>query len=195
MLKAACLFLLPALAFPLALAQPPATPSPPVVTKPAPEFPALWRGHWKGPSRQVLAGGSSTEFRMELIIGELKNGRAQWTIVYDGAAGRQERPYELVLRDDEKSRGKGRFAIDEKQGIEIEMTLLDGALYGLFFVKDAQISVSYRLLGTGTADERLEVEMVTTRTGDGRESGGKDEVPVVHSFPPVSVQKAVLKRG
>ncbi len=157
----------------------------------APAFPAPWKGRWTGDSRVITAVGKEIKLKMELLIGELKDGRAQWTILYDGETGKKALDYELVVRDPTK----GRYAIDQKQSIEIEMTLLDGELYGLFNVQDVQTLSTYRLVGAGTADEHIDIEMVTCRTTDGKMTGGKDDAPVVQTYPPVSVQKATLRKA
>jgi hypothetical protein len=140
-------------------------------------FPASWTGRWKGELRTVSAAGKESKHTMELEIGAMKNGRAAWTIVYDG---KEVRRYELVERGT-----PGRYGIDEQQGIELEMTLLDGALYGLFIVQGQQIWAAYRRV-----DDRLEVELVISKVADGKTTGGG-----VETFAPSSVQKAVLRRA
>jgi photosystem II stability/assembly factor-like uncharacterized protein len=129
---------------------------------------------------------------MELIIAPTDAAdRWRWTIVYDGAAGRQERPYELLVRDAEK----GRFAIDEKNSIVLETAFLDGGHYGQFVVQGNRITTFERLLDAGTPNERLLVELVTHRDGAAVASGGVGGVPEVASNAPVAVQRAVLRRG
>ena len=165
--------------------------SAPTSTPAVPAFPHDWIGHWSGPCKSRSGDGKGMEFTMELIVGkpDAATGRGKWTIIYAGDSGRQERPYELVVRD----AAKGRYAVDEKQGIVIEMTLLDGGLYGQFTVMGNRISVSYRLEGAGKPAERLVVELVTTRVDDEVEFGG-GAVPKVTSAVPVSVQRAVMTR-
>jgi hypothetical protein len=136
-------------------------------------------------------------FEMELVVGERTGDRLPWTVIYAGAAGRQERKYELVVRD----AAKGRYAIDEKQGIVIEMASLGEGLYGHFEVEGMQLSVAYRPeFGGGEGEGKgkvgvptaIEVEIVTTRADGVTVTGGANGGPEVRTFAPVSVQRARL---
>ncbi|MBL9088459.1 MAG: hypothetical protein JNM10_15065 [Planctomycetia bacterium] len=167
-------------------AKPPAAPA-----KAAATFPEAWRGHWKGPSRVVGPAGTTMTFTMELVIEPTETaGRWTWTVIYDGAAGRQVRPYHLVAVD----AAKGAWKVDEGNGIEIVHQVLDGTLFAQFAVGGARITTRERLEGAGTPDERLEVEMMTTRDGDAAASGGGGTIPTVQSWPPRSLQTATLRR-
>lgn len=155
-------------------------------------FPEAWRGHWKGPSRVVGPAGTTMTFTMELVVEPTETaGRWTWTVIYDGAAGRQVRPYHLVAVD----AAKGAWKVDEGNGIEIVHQVLDGTLFAQFAVGGTRITTRERLEGAGTADERLVVEMMTTRDGDATPSGGAGGVPGVSSWPPRSLQTATLRRG
>ncbi len=155
----------------------------------AARFPAGWRGRWSGPSRVENTGRGPLEFTMELVIEPTDDEKVwSWTVIYDGAAGRQERPYTLVIRDAER----GEYAIDEQQGIVIPARLLGGGLYSQFDVQGARITASYRLEGSG-AERRLAVEMLTTRADREETSGGKDGIPSVVSRVPLSLQRAELR--
>jgi photosystem II stability/assembly factor-like uncharacterized protein len=169
-----------------------ANPAVAVVDPPAggADFPESWFGQWAGDAR-VVGGASDMRFRMELIVGPGPSAdRYQWTIVYDGAAGRQERRYELLVRD----RAKGLYAIDEKNGIVIESRFLDGALHGLFEVEGTRIATRESLVGLGGNAEAIEVEMVVTSVGDPSVSGGDGGAPEVRSWAPKSIQRATLRR-
>ncbi|MBL9148670.1 MAG: hypothetical protein JNM94_08255 [Phycisphaerae bacterium] len=156
----------------------------------AASFPESWFGHWKGDAR-ALGGQVEMRFGMELIVGPGPGpDRFQWTIVYDGASGRQERPYELVVRD----REKGLFAIDEKNGIVIESRFVDDTLFSLFEVEGTRIATRERLMGAGGNAESIEVEMVVTSVGDPAVSGGDGGAPEVRSWAPKSIQRATLRR-
>lgn len=159
--------------------------------KPASAFPDAWRGHWKGPSRVVGPAGTTLSFTMELVVEPTDTaGRWTWTVIYDGAAGRQVRPYHLVAVD----AAKGAWKVDEGNGIEIAHQVLDGTLFAQFAVGGARITTRERLEGAGTPDERLEVEMMTTRDGDATASGGAGTIPIVQSWSPRSLQTATLRR-
>lgn len=167
-------------------AQPSAAPAQPAAT-----FPEAWRGHWKGPSRVVGPAGTTMTFTMELVIEPTETpGRWTWTVIYDGAAGRQVRPYHLVAVD----AAKGAWKVDEGNGIEIVHQVLDGTLFAQFAVGGARITTRERLERAGTPDERLEIEMMTTRDGDATASGGVGTTPTVEAWPPRTLQTAALRR-
>lgn len=156
-----------------------------------PAFPAAWRGHWKGEARLVRPTGAATRFEMELLVEPTETaGRWTWTVIYAGDQGRQERRYHLVAKDV----GKGSFAIDEGNGIELQSQFLDGGLYGQFVVGGTRITSRDRLEGAGTPDERLVTELITTRDADPVASGGKDGVPEVLAYPVRTLQTATLRR-
>ncbi len=157
-----------------------------------PVFPADWVGHWSGPAALIAPGRPDRDFVMELIVKPTDDpARYQWTIIYAEANGtKQERAYELVVRDAEK----GRFAIDEKNGIIIPATHLDGALYTSFEVQGTRINTREKLEHFATPDELLSVEMISGSSENAEPSGGKDAVPEVRSVVPRSLQRATLKR-
>lgn len=132
---------------------------------------------------------------MELIIAPTDApDRFDWTIVYadsSGAVPRQERKYQLIVRN----AATGEFAIDERNGIVIESRFLHGALYGHFLVQGTRITTREKLEGIGTADERIEVEMLITRDEPAARSGGAEGVPEVQSWAPRSIQQASLRRA
>lgn len=151
-------------------------------------FPLAWDGHWKGDAALVRAGAPDIAFTMELIVKPTDDpARWTWTIVYDGAAGRQERAYELVINDD------GTFQIDEKNGIVLEARLLGGTLYSTFEVGGTQLHTSYRMEDVGTDRARLTVEITTWQAAAAKETGGGD-APAVQTWAVSSLQRATLRR-
>lgn len=153
------------------------------------EFPGAWAGHWKGDVKVVGGQGEPVKFTMERLIGPTQTpGRWQWTIIYDGAAGRQERAYELVVDD----AAKGLYTVDEKNGIRLPSRYLDGVLYSTFEVQGSRIGVRQELVGAGTPEARMEVELATEAVEAASVSGG-GEVPEVRAWTPVSVQRATLR--
>jgi hypothetical protein len=178
------------------LAQPVSSPSPapeakPVIQPAKPAFPESWRGHWKGKSVAAAPGRDGMTFGTELVVQPTDDpGKWTWTLIYDGAAGRQERKYHLVAANADSAKN-GRWKIDENNGIVLDASFINDALYCRFEVQGNDISVSYRASGLGD-DRRLMMELVTTRT-PGTETGGKDQTPVVSTFVPVSVQRAEMR--
>ncbi len=170
------------------LAQPP-TPAEVPTPNPA-TFPASWIGHWKGDASSGN-GVQSQQFTMELIIAPTdKPDRFGWTIVYSGAAGRQERAYTLIV----KEAAKGLYSIDENNGIVLDARLMGGTLFSHFLIQGSRLTTRDRLEAAGTADEHISIEIVTTIEDQSSPTGGKDGVPEVQSWSPASIQIATLRR-
>jgi len=155
--------------------------------EPAPAFPAAWLGTWTG-SVQVYDGrGARETFSMELTIAPTDDPtRYEWRIVYDGSAGRSERPYQLVVRD----AARGEYAIDEGE-LELEARLLDGTLYTWFDVEGARLLVRERLEDAGTSDEALVFELIAS----GEDATVISADPGTSSHPPGNLQRARLTRA
>ncbi len=173
-------------------AVPPVAPDPVAAPAPTPGFPAAWVGRWKGDATADTGVGEPMRFTMEMNIAATEQpGRFQWTVIYDGSTGRQERPYELVVKD----AARGEYAIDEKNSIVLDARLLNGTLYSHFLVEGTRIATRERLEGEGTADgPRIEVEMIVTRDADATSTGKAEGVPEVLSWMPRSIQRATLRR-
>jgi hypothetical protein len=162
----------------------------PAAQKPA-GLPEAWIGHFRGPAQVLQPGRPPMEFTMELIVAPSATaGEYTWTIVYDGAQGKQTRPYKLITRD----AAKGHFAVDEANGIVLDCRLFGNTFYGQFEIAGTRITTRESLEKAGTPDEQLVVEMVTTMVDSAATSGGKDGIPEVRSWFPASLQRAVLKR-
>lgn len=152
-------------------------------------FPQTWAGHWKGDAELVRAGGANIAFKMELIVKPTDDpARWTWTIVYDGAAGRQERAYELVVKD----AATGSFQIDERNGIVLEARLLGGTLYSTFEVQGTRLHTRERIEDAGTDRARLIVEITTWQAAVAQETGGGD-APPVQTWAVSSLQRATLR--
>jgi hypothetical protein len=163
----------------------------PKTTAVSSDFPRSWFGRWKGDAANDNGSGEPVRFTMELVIGPTEQAdRFQWTIVYDGAFGRQERKYELVVKD----AARGEYAIDEKNSIVLDARLLSGALYSHFAVDGTRLTVRERLEGLGSKDERIEVEMITTVDAEANTSGKGNGAPEVLSWMPRSILRATLRR-
>lgn len=155
-----------------------------------PAFPSAWAGRWRGEVTVHGASGDTPAFTMERVIapgGEA--GRWQWTLIYDGSAGRQERAYELIVEDE----ARGLYIIDEKNGIKLPARLVDGVLYSSFDVQGNRISTREELTGAGTTGERLVVELQSHAVSPGMKSGGGQVAEVV-GWRPDTVQKSALVR-
>jgi hypothetical protein len=156
----------------------------------APAFPAHWCGRWTG-TLTPLGDSKVGPVTMTLEIAPAADGRWSWTIIYDGAAGRQVRPYELVAVD----AAAGRFAIDEKNGIVIPISFFEGTIYSTFEVMDTRVELRESLVGAG-ADAAIVVEMATVAVAESTVTGGIAEksIPEVRCWTPRSVQRGRLVR-
>lgn len=154
-------------------------------------FPQAWFGRWRGTAQSLAPGAAPQSFTMELVVGPTERPeRFTWTVVYDGAQGRQERRYTLVAVD----AARGLYLVDEGNGIALPHTLLAGALYSQFEVGGSRITARNVLLGSGTADERILVELVSTVTADAQKTGGQGGTPEVLGWPVRALQSAALRR-
>jgi len=155
---------------------------------PAPAFPAAWLGTWRGTVQTFDGRGARETFAMELTLAPTDDpARYEWRIVYDGRAGRSERPYELVVRDAKD----GRYAIDEGE-LELEARYLGEALYSWFDVEGARLAVREELVDAGTPDEALSFELLSS--GDDATVVSEAD-PSTSSHPPGNLQRARLRRA
>lgn len=167
-------------------------PTPAVAEDPAPEekkadvpveFPAGWAGTYRGDLVIQNAVGKRQTVPMEFTIAPTKKkDRVKWIIGYEG---QPKRDYELVTVDAKRRL----FKIDEKNSIEISASLLGGELISIFTISGNQLLARYRLDG-----DELTYEIVMWREIATALTGGRNGIPVVETFHPLNVQKAVLKR-
>jgi hypothetical protein len=187
-------------------------------------FPQDWAGTWQGTltSTAYRVSGEKREdapeisIEMTLEIAPTSDPqRWSWTITYDGNAGKQVRPYELVIRDVATGSAKSpaisrsRFAIDEKNGIVIPVQFADNVLWSSFEVLGTRVDVREELVrgdvrgaARGEALGEIRIEMISTKIDDPEVSGGTSAegegngggVPSVRSWSPISIQRGVLRR-
>lgn len=154
-------------------------------------FPDAWLGHWTGDATLNTPKGVAMRFTMELKIAATDDPtRFGWTIIYDDGKNRQERPYQLVVKD----ATNGAYEIDEKNGIVLPCTLIGGSLYSAFDVEGVRLVSRDQLVG-----DAIETEIITMSTKQLVATGGKADdpaaqVPPVTGVPVVSVQRATLKK-
>jgi hypothetical protein len=135
-------------------------------------------------------GQRSMDVTMGLEIGPAQdNGRCGWTIIYDGSAGRQVRPYELVTVDAQA----GLYQIDERNGIVLPARLVDGTLFSEFEVQGQRIAVRYERGMAADGAPVMRVEMCTTAEARAVRTGG-GAVPEVRGWTPQAVQRIELRR-
>ena len=171
-------------------AQPAASGAAASASHPATTFPASWVGRWKGDVEVLGTNGDAPKFTKELVIAPTEAAdRFTWTIIYEGASGRQERPYTLVVKD----AAAGLYEIDEKNGIVLPSRMLGGVMHTAFTVQGARITTREEVVGAGTSDERMLFELATFSDDQPIKTGGGD-APEVLGWRPTSVQRATLRR-
>ena len=154
-------------------------------------FPDSWVGHWAGDATLTTPKGVAMRFTMELKIAKTDDpAKYEWTIIYDDGKNRQERPYQLIVKD----ATKGLYEIDEKNGIVLPTTLIGGNLYSAFDLEGVRLVSRDQLVG-----DAIETEIITMSTKQLVETGGKvgdveAQVPPVTGVPVMSVQRATLKK-
>ena len=168
-------------------------------------FPQDWAGTWHGTltSTAYRASGEkredAPEIRIEMtleIAPTSDPSRWSWTITYDGDAGKQVRPYEMVVRSqaeltaasratpaDARALSRSRFAIDEKNSIVIPVQFADNVLWSSFEVLGTRVDVREEFVrGDALVDARgdargealgeIRIEMISTKIDDPEVSGG-----------------------
>lgn len=149
------------------------------------KFPESWLGNWKGDLEIYTPDGSVKQsIPMEIHISKLSSEKKwQWKIVYNTT---DIRNYELV----EVDAAKGRYYIDEKNNILIDVTVFGNKTFSCFEVQNFTIFDTHTLI-----NDTIIFELNTSQSKDTRISGdGTEEIPTVRSFPQIGYQKAILKK-
>jgi len=143
---------------------------------------AAWKGVWKGKLEIFSGEGKKQEIPMELHILPLDStGKYTWKIIYD----KSPRDYTLLAKD----ASKGLYSLDENNGIEMNMVLLDKNFVSCFEVMDNILISSYRLENNQIVSEIFSCsKKQAVKTGNMPEK----EIPEVISYPPKILQRAVL---
>jgi len=149
----------------------------------AQDFPKDYFGIYKGDLQMQSAMGKQV-IPMEFhLLPTDSIGRYKYILVYGDGERRQERLYFLV----EKDKDKGRYVIDEDNGILLEASYFGNKLYCLF-------EVSGNLLTTFITfeEESLNFEITVAKLENPLETKDLEEgIPVI-SYPIFTRQWAVL---
>ncbi|MDX1653043.1 MAG: hypothetical protein R3277_11155 [Brumimicrobium sp.] len=140
-----------------------------------------WFGHYKGDLEIINVKGEKTVVAMELKIENRTDSLYAFTIVYGEDSMRQVRDYALIPKS------INQYLLDEKNGIELPMTLFDNRLISVFEVQGNLLQVSYSLVGDN-------IIFRTTSARKSKVSGGTDEIPEVQGYITTVDQSAVLGR-
>lgn len=154
-------------------------------------FPESWAGVWSGQVQAHGPQGLLDQFALQLTIAPTESpGRFDWRMVLTNPSGAQEQPFSLLAVD----RAAGRFAIDENNGVIVDASWIDNALYSHFDVAGSRVQIRYLRRVLPGIDELI-VEMTNARVEDAHSTGGNNGAPEVVTVPVRTVQRAVLRRG
>ncbi len=145
-------------------------------------FPEGWEGKWQGNLDINFVNGGEMAVNMELHIIPLTDTSWQWVIVYRTDSTEDIRDYTLY-----QTRGSAHYTLDEHNGIELYLSAIGNGMYSSFDVAGSDLMIFYELEGD-------ELVFRTLSSGNGKWSGGKDDVPKVIARETVVSQKAVLKQ-
>lgn len=147
-------------------------------------FPEVWLGEWKGKLIIYSENKVKQEVAMELHIRNTEtDGHWKWIIIYGTGEFRQERHYELMLIDS----AKGKYKMDEKNSIILDMTYANNTFYSTFNVEKNLITAIYRL-----EDKKIYFEIISSDMKSPLVTGQEGEVSTVESYPVNVTQRAVL---
>lgn len=144
-----------------------------------------WIGEWKGSLELYKPDGSvDRTVPMELLIKPTNDSMVmQWRLIYNKQDTR-----DYLLRTDDAAAGK--FVLDEKNGITVDVRKYGNMLLSSFEVQDYQISDSYEMRGV-TMIFTLTSSTTSIHTKSGK---GTEQSPFVKSMPLNVFQRAVLFR-
>lgn len=136
----------------------------------AQKFPDAYVGHWKGDLNIYKADKVVQTVTFALDVTPADSGRYDWIITY-GDSAQDRRPYLLIPIDT----AKGHWAIDEQNGIVIDMWVTGNKITSLFSVEGSMIQISYWRDG-----EDLMMELFAYPEKENSRSGkGTEESPEV----------------
>lgn len=135
-------------------------------------FPESYVGHWKG-SLDIYNGSKKVQTVVcALDITPADSGRYDWVITY-GDSAQDRRPYLLIPIDTTK----GHWAIDEQNGIVIDMYVTGNKVTSLFTVMGSAIQISYWREGEDMMIELFSYpEKADVLTGKGTEDSPEVKV-------------------
>jgi hypothetical protein len=150
------------------------------------DFPDGWLGKWTG-KLLIYGEGEPKEVYMELNIKDADEvNHWKWTIIYGKGEFGQTRAYELILIDS----AKGKFKMDEKNSILLDMTYRNNSFFSTFEVEKNLVTAVYTLI-----DNKIIFEIISSDMKNPLVTGNEgEEVSTVFSYPVTVVQKAELNK-
>ena len=148
------------------------------------QFPQDYLGSYIG-TLNITSPKGSQSLEMEFHLNNTqKKDKYQYTIVYIVEGNRQERNYQLLVKDMEK----GLFEIDENNGIILSAQFTNGVLYSMFEVQGNLLTTTERFY-----EDKMEFEITFANKAQKVVSGNtNEETPEVISYPITVVQSATL---
>lgn len=148
-------------------------------------FPEDYFGIYKG-TLLVSAPQGTKEYAMEFHLQATDSlGKYQYTLVYGDGDQRQERPYFLIAKD----ASKGKYIIDEDNGIILDAQQFDNHLYSLFEVNNNLLNTFI----TFKADHMVFEITVASKEQQQTTYATEDQTEVI-SYPITTRQKAILMK-
>ena len=151
-------------------------------------FPSSWTGRWEGDLLIHPAGGyKDVKMALEIFPGDSLGWH--WTLIYIAQGREDRREYRLQPVDP----AKGRWRIDERNGIILGARLLGNALFSVFEVGGTMLQARYSLEGDALRFE------ITTHGMDPIITGGVpaeegEAVPEVKWYEVGAFQQAFLRK-
>lgn len=155
-------------------------------TEPNANFPDDYFGIYKG-TLEIEAENGIREIPMELHLKPTDTiGKYHYTLIYGEGDMRQERKY--TLRDEDPE--KGRFTVDENNGIVLDDKLMGNKLYSLFEVQGNLLTTFITF-----HQDHLVFEITFANKENRRVSQAENEEKTeVISYPISTVQRGILKK-
>ncbi len=113
-------------------------------------------------------------------------GKYGYTLVYGEGETKQVRAYNLIEKDNDK----GRYSLDENNGIILDVKVIENKIYSLFEVNDILLTT---FITFETASMIFEITTTSKNNKQVVYTQGKFKTEVI-SYPITAIQKAVLKK-
>ncbi len=149
-------------------------------------FPKSWEGIWKGKLDIYNSNNEKPTMTipMQLVIQPKNDSVSSWEIHYM-VEKPDVRKYELIRDGKDNS-----WKIDEKNGIVLPQTFLNGRMTSSFSVEKNLLIASYWL-----ENNQMNFEIIVTQTSPEKTAGlGNEESPTIGIHPLSSYHKAELYR-
>ena len=148
-------------------------------------FPQDYFGIYKGDLEITNSRGTQT-IQMEFHLQPTDSvGNYNYVLVYIADGKRQERHYNLIETDKEK----GRYIVDENNGIILDATVVGNTLYSLFEVQGNILTTIETFF-----EDRMEF-LITFSARKLKRTTGTENSGDVHAYPVTTVQKGVLYKS